>query len=58
MALLVAERLTKAPELLLKPVIVELGATCLMRGLYLLDSEWETSPALMSGCPPQVPSSP
>ena len=35
-----------APELLLKPVLVELGATCPMRGLYLLDSEWETSPAL------------
>jgi FMN reductase len=31
-----------APELLLKPVLVELGATWPI----LLDSEWETSPAL------------
>jgi FMN reductase len=27
-----------APDLLLKPVLVELGATCPTRGLYLLDS--------------------
>lgn len=27
-----------APELLLKPVLVELGATCPTKGLYLLDS--------------------
>jgi FMN reductase len=29
-----------APELLLKPVLVELGATCPTRGLYLLDSAY------------------
>ncbi len=28
-----------APELLLKPVLVELGATCPTRALYLLDSQ-------------------
>jgi FMN reductase len=33
-----------APELLLKPVLVELGAICPTRGLYLLDSDYE-SPA-------------
>jgi FMN reductase len=31
-----------APELLLKPVLVELGATCPTRGLYLLDSSYES----------------
>jgi FMN reductase len=29
-----------APELLLKPVLVELGATCPTRGLYLLDTAY------------------
>jgi FMN reductase len=29
-----------APDLLLKPVLVELGATCPTRGLYLLDSTY------------------
>jgi FMN reductase len=29
-----------APELLLKPVLVELGASCPTRALYLLDSAW------------------
>ena len=33
-----------APEVFLKPVLVELGATCPVRGLYLLDSDYE-SPA-------------
>ena len=28
-----------APELLLKPVLVELGATCPTRGLYVLDTQ-------------------
>ncbi len=28
-----------APELLLKPVLVEIGGTCPMQGLYLLDSD-------------------
>ncbi|SDI80716.1 FMN reductase [Frankineae bacterium MT45] len=35
-----------APELLLKPVLAELGASLPSRALYLLDSEWETSAAL------------
>jgi len=30
-----------APELLLKPVLVELGATAPTRGLYLLDRAWD-----------------
>jgi FMN reductase len=29
-----------APDLLLKPVLVELGATCPTAGLYLLDSDY------------------
>lgn len=33
-----AEHHALAPELLLKPVLVELGATCPTRGLYVLDS--------------------
>jgi FMN reductase len=32
-------RHSMAPDLLLKPVLVELGATCPTRGLFLLDSE-------------------
>jgi FMN reductase len=35
-----------APELLLKPVLVELGAICPVRGLYLLDSAF-TDPAVL-----------
>jgi FMN reductase len=35
-----------APELLLKPVLVELGATCPTRGLFLLDSEYASGEAL------------
>ncbi|NAZ86616.1 NADPH-dependent FMN reductase [Kineococcus indalonis] len=35
-----------AADLLLKPVLVELGATCPAPGLYLLDSEGAASPAL------------
>jgi FMN reductase len=35
-----------APELLLKPVLVELGATCPTRGLYLLDSDWGSEAVL------------
>jgi FMN reductase len=34
-----------APDYLLKPVLVELGATCPMRGLYLLDSDTELTGA-------------
>jgi FMN reductase len=33
-----------APEVFLKPVLVELGASCPVRGLFLLDSDYE-SPA-------------
>jgi FMN reductase len=35
-----------APELLLKPVLVEIGCTCPTPGLYLLDSNYESSPQL------------
>lgn len=35
-----------APEVFLKPVLVELGATCPVRGLYLLDSDYESPPGL------------
>ena len=35
-----------APDLLLKPVLVELGATCPAPGLFLLDAEGADSPAL------------
>lgn len=35
-----------APELLLKPVLVELGATCPTKGLYLLDSTYTEPTAL------------
>jgi FMN reductase len=35
-----------APDLLLKPVLVELGATCPTRGLYLLDSDYVSDSAL------------
>jgi FMN reductase len=37
-----------AADLLLKPVLVELGATCPTRGLFLLDSDYADSPALES----------
>jgi FMN reductase len=35
-----------APELLLKPVLVELGATCPTKGLYLMDSAYSAPGAL------------
>ena len=35
-----------APELLLKPVLVEIGCTCPTPGLYLLDSGYEDSDRL------------
>lgn len=35
-----------APELLLKPVLVEIGCTCPTPGLYLLDSDYEDNAAL------------
>jgi len=37
-----------AAELLLKPVLVEIGATCPTSGLFLLDSEYAASEALDS----------
>lgn len=37
-----------APELVLRPVLVELGASCPVRGLYLLDSTWD-DPAALDG---------
>lgn len=46
-----------APELLLKPVLVELGATAPTRGLYLLDKAWDDPEALnawLSVARPQV----
>ena len=35
-----------APDLLLKPVLVELGAICPAQGLYLLDSTYASDPKL------------
>ncbi len=35
-----------APELLLKPVLVEIGCTCPTPGLYLLDSNYKDGPEL------------
>ena len=35
-----------APDLLLKPVLVELGATCPMPGLYLIDKTFAEDPRL------------
>jgi FMN reductase len=35
-----------APELLLRPVLVELGAACPAPGLYLLDSTYADSGAI------------
>jgi FMN reductase len=46
-----------APELLLKPVLVELGATAPTRGLYLLDRSWDDPEALdpwLAAARPQV----
>lgn len=40
-----------APELLLRPVLVELGANCPTRGLFLLDSVWDADPAMRSWLP-------
>jgi FMN reductase len=37
-----------AADMLLKPVLVELGATCPTRGLFLVDSEYAESEALDS----------
>ncbi|MBB5166848.1 NADPH-dependent FMN reductase [Mycobacterium sp. AZCC_0083] len=35
-----------APELTLRPVLVEIGASCPAPSLYLLDSDYDTSPDL------------
>jgi FMN reductase len=35
-----------AADLLLKPVLVEIGCTCPTAGLFLLDTEWDTEGAL------------
>jgi FMN reductase len=46
-----------APELLLKPVLVELGATAPTRGLYLLDRNWDDPQVLdawLAAARPQV----
>jgi FMN reductase len=46
-----------APEFLLKPVLVELGATCPTKGLYLLDSDYRDSALLeewLTAAEPQV----
>jgi len=36
-----------APDLLLKPVLSELGGTCALPGLYLLDSSYADDPTLV-----------
>ena len=46
-----------APELLLKPVLVELGATAPTRGLYLVETSWDDPAALdpwLATAAPQV----
>jgi FMN reductase len=35
-----------APELTLRPVLVEIGASCPAPSLYLVDSEYDTAPEL------------
>ncbi len=40
-----------APEVFLKPVLVELGASTPTSSLFLLESEWETSPELEAWYP-------
>lgn len=40
-----------APELTLKPVLVELGAICPVRGLYLLDSDYAAEKPLAGWLP-------
>jgi FMN reductase len=47
-----------APELLLKPVLVELGAICPTRGLYLLDTAYTDEATLdpwLATARPQLP---
>ena len=40
-----------APELLLKPVLVEIGATCPTRALYLIDTDFDNPDALTAWLP-------
>jgi len=40
-----------AGEVHLKPVLSEIGASCPTPALYLLDSEWDSSPALAAWLP-------
>ena len=42
---------TLAAEVHLKPVLSEIGASCPTPALYLLDSEWESSPVLEGWLP-------
>jgi len=42
---------TLAGEVHLKPVLNEIGASCPTPALYLLDSEWDSSPALAAWLP-------
>jgi FMN reductase len=37
-----------APEVFLKPVLTELGASCPMPGLFVLETEYAGSPAVAS----------
>jgi FMN reductase len=49
-----------AADMLLKPVLVELGATCPTSGLFLVDAEFSTSPTLgtwLARARPQVTAS-
>ena len=42
---------TLVGEVHLKPVLNEIGASCPTPALYLIDSEWDTSPALAAWLP-------
>jgi FMN reductase len=44
-----------APDLLLKPVLVELGATCPTRGLYLLEADYTSEEAVGAWVVASVP---
>ena len=47
-----------APEVFLRPVLVELGATCPVAGLFLLDSDYLDPPAWRNGSTRPEPSLP
>ena len=42
---------TLAGEVHLKPVLTEIGASCPTPALYLIDAEWDSSPALEAWLP-------